>query len=295
MRSNSVLVSTPQTVPSLALPTRRFPRALPQVLMMIALVAVMVLPFLWMLSTSLKAQQYILQTPPQLIPNPLTFESYTGLATRINLTQTFFNSVFVAVAGTLGQIVMSAMAAFAFARMQWRGRDAVFLIYLTTMMIPSVVLVIPQFLLVRSLGWMNSYAALVVPGMFSAFGTFLLRQSFLGLPKDFEEAAVVDGASPLTIFLNIVLPLSQPALATLTVFSFMGLWNSYLWPLFVARQESVQTLPVALATLQAGPRALTEWNMVMAGAVITVLPILLLYIVAQRWFVRGVISSGIKG
>jgi len=262
---------------------------------MILLVAVMVLPFLWMFSTSLKAQEYILQTPPQLIPNPITLESYTGLAERIDLPRTFFNSLFVAVAGTVGQILVSAMAAFAFARMQWRGRNAVFVLYLGTMMIPSVVLVIPQFILVRSLGWMNSYAALIVPGLFSAFGTFLLRQSFLGLPKDFEEAAFVDGANYFTIFWRIVLPLSQPALATLAVFSFMGLWNAYLWPLFVARQDAVVTLPVALATLQAGPRALTEWNMVMAGAVVTVLPILVMYLLAQRWFVRGVISSGIKG
>ena len=295
MRSTNALVSASSSVPTVALPTRRLPRALPQVIMMIVLLAVMVLPFLWMLSTSLKQQQYILETPPRLIPDPITLESYTGLADRIDLAQTAFNSAYVAIVGTIGQIIISAMAAFAFARMQWRGRDIVFVLYLTTMMIPSVVLVIPQFILVRQLGWINSYAALIVPAMFSAFGTFLLRQSFLGLPRDFEEAAVVDGANPLTIFLQIVLPLSQPALATLAVFSFMGLWNAYLWPLFVARQAAVQTLPVALATLQAGPRALTEWNMVMAGAVITVLPILLLYIVAQRWFVRGVISSGIKG
>jgi multiple sugar transport system permease protein len=297
MRSTNALVSTPRndTVPTVSLSTRRLPQGLPQIIVMVLLIAIMVLPFLWMLSTSLKQQQYILETPPQLIPNPITLESYTGLAERIDLAQTAFNSAYVAIAGTIGQIIISAMAAFAFARMQWRGRDVVFILYLTTMMIPSVVLIIPQFILVRSLGWINSYAALIVPAMFSAFGTFLLRQSFLGLPKDFEEAAVVDGANPLTIFLQIVLPLSQPALATLAVFSFMGLWNAYLWPLFVARQAAVQTLPVALATLQAGPRALTEWNMVMAGAVITVLPILLLYIVAQRWFVRGVISSGIKG
>ena len=156
-------------------------------------------------------------------------------------------------------------------------------------------LVIPQFILVRSLGWVNSYAALIVPGLFSAFGTFLLRQAFLGLPKDFEEAAFVDGANHLTIFWRITLPLIQPAIATLAVFSFMGSWNAYLWPLFAARKAEVMTLPVVLATLQAGPRALTEWNMVMAGAVITVLPILIVYLLAQRWFVSGIISGGIKG
>jgi multiple sugar transport system permease protein len=270
-------------------------RRLLQYVIMGVLITLMVLPFAWMLSTSLKSQQYILQTPPQLIPNPVTLESYTSLAERINLSRVFFNSMFVAAVGTVGQVFVSAMAAFAFARMTWRGRDVVFILYLATMMIPGVVLVIPQFILVRSLGWTNTYMALIVPGLFSAFGTFLLRQAFLGLPKDFEEAAFVDGANYFTIFWRIVLPLSQPALATLAIFSFMGFWNAYLFPLFVARRDEVMTLPVALATLQAGPRALTEWNIVMAGSVVAVLPLLMLYAVAQRWFVRGVISSGIKG
>jgi ABC-type glycerol-3-phosphate transport system permease component len=264
-------------------------------IVMIALIIVAVTPFLWMLSTSLKSQEYILQAKPQLIPDPLTFESYTQLTERIDLPRIFFNSIFVAAVGTFGQIVVAAMAAYAFSRIEWRGRDVVFILYLATMMIPAVVLVIPQFILVRSLGWVNTYAALIVPGLFSAFGVFLLRQAFKGLPRDFEEAAFVDGANHFVIFWRIDLPLVKPALATLAVFSFMGLWNSYLWPLFAARREEVMTLPVALATLQAGPRALTEWNMIMAGAVITVLPILLAYLLAQRWFVRGVVASGIKG
>ncbi|MBX3081386.1 MAG: carbohydrate ABC transporter permease [Anaerolineae bacterium] len=263
--------------------------------LMVLLVLIMVVPFLWMLSTSLKGQEYILRTPPQLIPDPLTFNSYVQLAERIDLVRTFFNSVIVAVVGMAGQVFVSAMAAYAFARMEWRGRELLFVLYLATMMIPSVVLIIPQFVLIRALGWVNTYAALIVPGLFSAFGTFLLRQFFKGLPKDFEEAAFIDGANHFTVFWRIILPLSQPALATLAVFSFMGLWNAYLWPLFVARDETVQTLPVALGVLQGGPRALTEWNMVMAGAVVTVVPILLVYIFAQKWFVRGVVSSGIKG
>jgi multiple sugar transport system permease protein len=290
--------SLPKTAPSnnsLSLPWGRILRGLGQYSLMIALIGIMVLPFLWMLSTSLKPQQYILATTPQLIPDPLSFESYTQLAQRIDLFRTAFNSSFVAVASTFGQIIISAMAAYAFSRMRWRGRDTTFVLYLATMMIPAVVLVIPQFILVRSLGWVNSYSALIIPTLFSAFGVFLLRQSFLGLPKDFEEAAFVDGANHFVIFWRIILPLSQPALATLAVFAFMGSWNAYLWPLFIARRAEVMTLPVALATLQAGPRALTEWNMVMAGSVVAVLPILLVYLLAQRWFVSGVISSGIKG
>jgi len=264
-------------------------------LVMALLIVVMVLPFLWMLSTSLKSQEYILTVTPQFIPRPLTFESYGILAQRINLGRVFFNSLFVAIVGSAGQILVAAMAAFAFSRMTWRGRDTVFLLYLATMMIPSVVLVLPQFALIRALDWVNTYPALIVPGLVSAFGTFLLRQSFLTLPKDFEEAAFVDGANYFTIFWRIVLPLSRPAMATLAIFSFMGLWNSYLWPLFVARKESTMTLPVALAVLQSGPRALTEWNVVMAGAVVTVLPMLIVYMLAQRWFVQGIVTSGIKG
>ncbi len=261
---------------------------------MALIVVVMVLPFAWMLSTSLKSQEYILQATPQLIPDPITAESYVQLAERIDIFRIFFNSAFVAIMTTFGQIFVSAMAAYAFARMEWRGRNTVFLLYLATMMIPAVVLVIPQFILVRSLSLINTYAGLIVPTLFSAFGTFLLRQSFLGLPKDFEEAAFIDGANRFTIFWRIILPLSQPALATLAIFSFMGSWNAYLWPLFAARRPEVMTLPVALGVLQSGPRALTEWNMVMAGAVVTVVPILLVYLLAQRWFVGGIVSGGLK-
>ncbi len=267
----------------------------PLYLLMAVLAATMVTPFLWMLNTSLKSEAYILRATPELIPTSISFEAYAELVNRIDLPRAFFNSVFVAGIGTAGQVIVAAMAAFAFARMQWRGRNTVFLIYLATMMIPGVVLIIPQFVLIRSLGWINTYAALILPSLFSAFGTFLLRQAFLALPRDYEEAAVVDGANYFTIFWRITLPLAGPALATLSVFAFMGQWNSYLWPLFVARREAVQTLPVALSMLQAETRALTEWNIVMAGSVVAVLPILIVYIFAQRWFVRGVVVSGIKG
>lgn len=259
------------------------------------LVLIMLLPFWWMVSTSLKTQQYILHTPPELFPNPLSFESYSQLAQTVDLGRTFFNSLFVGVAGTALQVMLAAMAAYAFSRMRWRGRSAVFMLYLATMMIPSVVLVIPQFIVVRMLGWTNTYLALIVPPLFNAFGTFLLRQAFLALPRDFEEAAFIDGANHFTIFWRVLLPLVKPSLATLIVLSFMGSWNSYLWPLFVARVDAVKTLPVVLGELQAGPQALTQWNLVMAGAVISVLPILIAYLVAQKWFVQSVVSNGIKG
>jgi multiple sugar transport system permease protein len=179
--------------------------------------------------------------------------------------------------------------------MHWRGRQSLFMLYLATMMIPSQVTIIPLFILIRRLGWMNTYWALIVPSLFSAFATFLLRQFFMSIPRDLEEAAFIDGANHFTVFWRIVLPLSKPVLATLSVFGFMALWNSYLWPLFVARREEMMTLPVGLAQLQGSSTSLTQWNLVMAGAVITVLPILLVYLFAQRWFVQGVVLSGIKG
>ena len=263
--------------------------------LLILLALIMIVPFFWMLSTSLKSQEFILQTPPQIIPDPVTTSSYTDLFDLMPISRMFRNSLFVAVMGTAGQIWVSAMAAYAFGRLQWRGRDTVFLLYLATMMVPTQVTLIPQFILMRQLDWVNTYQALILPATFSAFGTFLLRQSFLTLPREIEEAAVLDGANHFTIFWRIILPLTKPALGSLAVFSFMGLWNNYLWALFVARDQDYMTLPVGLAALQGGLRNLTEWNLVMAGAVITVLPMLLVYLIAQRSFVQGVATSGIKG
>lgn len=262
---------------------------------LVLLSLVMLVPFAWMLSTSLKPTEYILSVTPQFIPNPATLGSYRTLFDLMPMQRMLGNSLFVALAGAGGQVLVSAMAAYAFARIEWRGREIVFLLYLGTMMVPSQVTLIPLFILIRQLGWVNSYQGLILPGLFSAFGTFLLRQAFLSLPRDLEEAAFIDGANHFTIFWRIILPLARPALATLAVLSFMQYWNAYLWPLFVARQEMFMTLPVGLAKLQGGPRALTQWNVVMAGAVVTVLPILIAYLFAQKWFVRSVTLSGIKG
>lgn len=255
--------------------------------------ATMVVPFVWMLATSLKADQYILSMPPQLIPDPITFESYTRLAELFPIARMLFNSLLVAGLTTLGQLVTCSMAAYAFSRMRFRGSNVLFLLYLATLMVPSQVTITPLFILVRYLGWINSYSGLILPGLFSAFGTFLLRQYFASLPRELEEAAFLDGASHWTVFTKVILPLAGPALATLAVFAFMASWNGFLWPLFVVRDPELMTLPVGLATLHG--RYLTQWNLVMAGSVITVVPMLIVYLLAQRYFVQGVVLSGIKG
>ena len=252
----------------------------------------MIVPFLWMLSTSLKPTGVALSMPPQIIPRQPTLESYRRVAETVPILRMLMNSVIVTAVAVAGQLMTSALSAYAFARMHWRGRDALFLLYLATLMVPAQVTITPLFILMQRLGWVDTYQGLIAPGLVSAFGTFLLRQAMLGVPREYEEAAFLDGGSHWTVFRHVALPIVQTSLATLTVFAVMGTWNSFLWPLFITRNERLMTLPVGLAMLHG--RYTTEWSMVMAGAVITVLPIILVYLLAQRAFVRGVALSGLK-
>jgi ABC-type glycerol-3-phosphate transport system permease component len=253
---------------------------------------IMAVPFWWMLVTSLKPPGSVLTVPPELLPRQPTLESYAQVFAAVPIGQMFLNSLIVTVLGVSGQLATSAMTAYAFARMYWRGRDLVFLLYVATLMVPFQVTITPLFILMQRLGWVDTYQGLVVPSLISAFGVFLLRQAMLSVPREYEEAAFLDGANHWTIFRHVVLPMIGPALATLAVFATMGSWNSFLWPLFVTRNERLMTLPVGLALLQG--RFTTEWSMVMAGAVISVFPIILVYLAAQRAFVRGVALSGLK-
>lgn len=254
--------------------------------------ALMILPFLWMLTTSLKPPGTVLTIPPQILPRQLSLESYLRVAETVPLLRMLGNSMLVTAACVAGQLATSALSAYAFARMRWRGRDTLFLLYLATLMVPQQVTITPLFILMQRLGWVDSYQGLIAPGLVTAFGTFLMRQAMLGVPREYEEAALMDGGSHWTLFRHVCLPLVGPALATLAVLATMSSWNSFLWPLFITRDERLMTLPVGLALLQG--RYTTEWSMVMAGAVITVLPIILVYLVAQRAFVRGVALSGLK-
>lgn len=254
---------------------------------------VMLFPFVWMVSTSLKVDRDLFITPPQLIPNPFAPQNYRSVLDAFPVGRFLVNSIVVAIASTALQVLTSAMAAYAFARISFRGRDALFVVYLATLMVPLQVTIVPLFVEMRYLGAVDTYVALILPTIASAFGTFLLRQWFLGLPVELEEAAYIDGASQLTVFRRIVLPNSRPALATFAIFAFMASWNSFLWPLVVTSSPDVMTLPVGLANLQG--RYSTAWNLVMAGATISVIPILAVYIAAQKQLIRSVALSGIKG
>jgi multiple sugar transport system permease protein len=262
-------------------------------LALLAGAAAMLFPFAWMVSTSLKPDLAVFETPPRLIPHPFQPQNYRHVADVFPIWRLLFNSVLVAVISTGLQVLTSAMAAYAFARLRFRGSDGLFLLYLATLMVPFQAIVVPLFVEMRELHLVDTYAGLILPTVASAFGTFLLRQAFLGLPAELEEAAFVDGAGHFRVFFTVALPLVGPSLATFTVFAFMASWNSYLWPLVITNSQHMMTLPVGLANLQG--EHVTAWNLVMAGTTLSVLPIVVVYLLAQRHIVRGVVLSGVKG
>lgn len=253
---------------------------------------VMLLPFAWMLSTSFKGGEAIFVMPPQLVPEAPTTANYERIFGTMPMGQFLINSIFVSVTSTVIMVLNCAMAGYAFARIRFPGREIIFYAYLATLMIPQQVTLVPLFVLMTWLGWGNTYQALILPASFGAFGTFLLRQFFLKLPREVEEAAFVDGAGYVRIFFTIGLQLARPALATLAVFSFMASWNAFLWPLIITSNQSMMTLPVGLSFLNG--RYGTDWAVLMAGAVIGTLPIIAVYVFAQKYIIQGLATTGLK-
>jgi multiple sugar transport system permease protein len=251
----------------------------------------MFFPFLWTIITSITPGASLTQAPA-LIPSDPTLAAYARLFGDGTFGRVVLNSLGLAVITTLVQLLTSATAAYAFSRLPFRGRGVVFAVYLATMMIPLQVLIVPLFVELKTFGLLNTYLGALLPTFASAFGIFLLRQSVNQVPRELDEAATLDGAGHFRIFAQVILPNIRPALATLTVFAFMGSWNSFLWPLVVLRKPELQTLPVALAGLQG--QYTTEWDVVMAGSVISILPMLALYLFAQKYVIQGVANSGIK-
>jgi len=252
---------------------------------------IMFFPFLWTIITSITPGANLTQAPA-LIPKNPSLEAYARLFTERPFGRVVLNSLLLASITTVIQLVTSSTAAYAFSRLPFRGRGVVFAIYLATMMIPLQVLIVPLFVELKTFGLLDSYLGALLPTFASAFGIFLLRQAMNQVPRELDEAATLDGANHFRIFFGIMLPNIGPALATLTVFAFMGNWNSFLWPLVVLRSPELQTLPIALAGLQG--QYISDWDVIMAGSVVSVIPMLALYIFAQKYVIQGVASSGIK-
>jgi len=250
----------------------------------------MVFPFVWSVSTSLQTNETLLQVPPQLIPESPSLDAYRELREVIPFTRMVINSTIVTAIVVVLQVVTSALAGYGIARFRFRGRDALLLLYLATLMVPFQVTIVPLFIGMSRLGWLNTLHALVLPMVASAFGVFLFRQYFMQMPRELEEAAALDGASPWRTFWSVAFPYARPAAATFGILAFMASWNSFLWPLFVARDESAMTLPVGLASLHG--RYQTDWNLVMAGAVIAVVPVIIAFAIVQRHISAGLLLGG---
>jgi len=286
--------SQPMTAPGLNKGARRGVQLLGVYAIILFSALLTVIPFLWMVSTSLKTRDQLYIFPPEWIPSPINLESYTILFNPLPFDTFFLNSTFIAVLSTLGTLLACSLAAYAFARLRFPGRDVIFGLLLATMMIPGQVLLLPLFILYKNINWLDTLYPLWVPAFFgSAFGTFLLRQFFLTLPSELTDAAKIDGCSHFGIYWRIILPLAGPGLATLGIFSFMGSWNSFLVPLIVISSIDLRTVPLGLAALQDSNEI--RLNAVMAASTLSVLPILIVFFFAQKYFVQGVVLTGIKG
>ena len=252
-------------------------------------------PIIFMVVTSFKTRADATSIPPGWLPQPFTLQAYEAIfaATNTPVLQWFLNSMTAAALNATLVVLTASLAAYPLARMRFRGRNFVFGVVVVTLLVPPVILIIPNYLIVSELGWLNSLLAIVVPTAASAFGVFFMRQFFVSLPVELEEAARLDGANRFVIFTRVVLPLAKPAMATLALLSFLTNWNDFLWPVYVLFSPEMQTLPAGLSTLQSANAV--RYDLLMAGAVIASVPVLLLFIFLQRFIVEGVSRSGVKG
>ncbi len=264
--------------------------------LLVGLSLIFIIPMLWMLSTALKTASEATQVPPTILPEQPTTEAFDTLFTGSSQTPVlrwFLNSLVAATGQALLVLLVASMAAYALARMDFRGKNLIFTMIIATLFVPIFTLLIPNFLIVDRLGWLDSLWALIIPGAASAFGVFFLRQFFLGLPKELEEAALLEGATPWQIYYKVILPLSKPALATLAVISFLTNWNDFIWPIYVLFSPQNFTLPPGLGILQGAYTI--NYPVIMAGAALASIPALILFVISQRYIIEGVSRSGLKG
>jgi len=249
-------------------------------------------PILWALSGSLKKESEVGR--PTLFPSNPQWSNYTEVLRLMPFWRLFLNTVFYAGCITAGQVFFCSLAGYAFARLQFRGRDTLFVLYLATLMVPLTVTVIPQFILMRVFGWTDTPWAMIVPGLFgTAFGTYLMRQFFLTLPKDLEAAAILDGCSPWQIYWRILLPNIKPAIMVLAVLTWVNVWNDFLWPLVIIQRDSIATLTLGLVRMEG--QYVSRWPVLMAASMLIMVPLVIIYAVAQRAFLRGIAATGLGG
>ena len=256
-------------------------------------VVITLLPFLWMLLTSLKTQSEAIHVPPVIFPAKPVLSNYTDVFKDVPFARMYLNTIISAVVTVAAQLLFCSMAAYAFAKLKFPGRDVIFVTLLAVLMVPSSFFILPQYLIIQKLGLLNTIPALFIPNLFSAFGTFLLRQFFLSLPSDLEDAAALDGCTPLTTYWRIMLPLAKPGLVSLGILTLRFAWNDLMWPLIVNTSQDKMTLTAGLAYMQGQYQ--TNFPEMMAGAMMAIIPLLVLFAVFQRQFIEGIALTGIKG
>jgi multiple sugar transport system permease protein len=254
----------------------------------------MVGPFLWMVLGSIKPESDFLRNPPTFLPSQPTTDNFGRLGQQLDFPRYFFNSSVIALAVTVGNLVFCPMLGYALAKLRWRGKGVIMGLVLATLMVPAGITLIPNFILMSNLGLVNSYPGLILPFLAGPFGVFLMRQFMLGVPNELLEAARMDGANEFRVFWAIVMPIATPVLATLGILTFLGNWNSFIYPLVMAQEPAMYTLPVALATFATGQYQ-ADHGMLMAGSVILVVPVLIVFILFQRWITEGIATTGLKG
>ena len=254
----------------------------------------MLYPFFAMVNLSFVDNSEIFSNANKIFHTNLTLDNYKNVFTELHLSLYFFNSLVVALITTIGQVIFASLAGYAFARMNFKHRDTLFLIILITMLIPPQVNIIPLFFLMREMHLIDTYQALILPALFGGFGVFLMRQYFLGLPKDLEESAKIDGCNLFQTFFKIALPLALPAAATLAIFTFVTAWNSFMWPLIVTNSESMRTLPVGLAIFKGSFREITLWGELLACSVICTIPVIGVFLIGKKYFINDIMQGGVK-
>jgi multiple sugar transport system permease protein len=250
-------------------------------------------PFIWMISASFMADGQASVYPPRFFPAVIIFDQYKLLFTRLNVAVNFFNSLFLSIFVTTISLFFNSMAGYAFAKYRFAGRDKIFKLLLSSMIIPAQVTMLPLFLMLKNFGLINTYAAILIPGLANIFGIFLIRQYAMSIPDSLIEAARIDGASDFQIYYKIILPLTKPILVTLALFTFMGVWNDFLWPLIALTDSSMYTLPVALANLMG--EHTKDPELMMAGSVITIIPVILVFLSMQKYYIKGIMMGSVKG
>lgn len=261
-------------------------------LILIVTSLLMVIPFYWSLGTSLKLEQFVFANPPQWWPNPLTLQNYVSIFTKIHFYRYFLNSVFVATVTTLGHVFFDTLAAYAFAKLTFPGRDKLFFFLLLGLMVPFQVNLIPLYRIMALFNWTNTYWALIIPNLTNIFGIFMMRQFLVSIPNDLLDAARIDGCNEFGVFRRVALPLAIPGIATLIILTFMGVWNDFLWPRIIISSEELFTLPVGLAQLQM--KNTSNVAQIMAGTVLTALPMILVFLFMQRQFIEGMTAGALK-